>query len=48
MCACKGNSSSRQVSNVKRVVKTQPQVYSTSQNINKKVTKRQVIFRRHM
>lgn len=48
MCACKGNSSSRQVSAVKQVVKTKPQVYSTSQNTNKKVQRRQVIFKRHM
>lgn len=50
MCACKGNSSSRQVSKVKRVVKTPQQTYSSpnTQTVQKRTQKRQIIFKRHM
>ncbi len=47
MCACKGNSSSRQVSQVKQVVKKQSERLGTSTPVRKTV-KRQIIFKRHM
>lgn len=47
MCACKGNSSSRQVSQVKQIVKKPSEKLSTSKPVKKTVT-RQIVFKRHM
>lgn len=46
MCACKGNSS-RQVSQVKQVVKKPAEKLGTSKPVKRTVT-RQIIFKRHM
>lgn len=47
MCACKGNSSSRQVTSVKQIVKKPAQTYSSGSKPVKS-GKRQIIFKRHM
>lgn len=47
MCSCKGNSTSRQVSAVKQIVKKPAQTYSAGRK-PAKTNKRQIVFKRHM
>ena len=47
MCACKGNSTKKQPTAVKQIIKKPSTVYSTS-NPTRKVATKRVIFKRHM
>lgn len=47
MCSCKGNTSSRQVSQVKQIVKKPSEKLGASKPVKRTVT-RQIIFKRHM
>jgi hypothetical protein len=48
MCACKQNSSVKQVTSVKQVVKKPAETYSSENPAAKKVMTRRIVFRRHM
>ena len=49
MCACKGTSTSRQVSAVKQqIVKKPAQTYSNGTRKGTRTQKRQIIFKSHM
>jgi hypothetical protein len=48
MCACKGTSTSRQVSAVKQIVKKPANTYSSGRKTSGGKKTRQIIFQRHM
>lgn len=47
-CACKGNSTKKQVTSVKQVVKRTTSLNNTSNNIQKRNITKRVLFRRSM
>ena len=47
-CSCKSNSSQKQVTSIKQVVKSQPTSTSSSNKPKKNITTRRMVFRRPM